>query len=159
MAGVSATYLDTHVACGNVELIMNHEQLFGANLVLTAQLGNGTARGVHVRLRLDEHDLALTAFFFGIVDVDDGDKCARLVFPIGDARLACERIDGTEAGVVASVLVLLARVAESCDHADFHRLCSCHAAPFVDLSPAMVSDSALAVKRKGNDGTRLISEA
>ena len=159
VAGMAAAHLDAHVAGGNIELIVNHEQLFGLDLVLAAELGDGAARGVHVRLRLDQHNLALAALFLGVVDVDERDLGAGLVFPVRDAGLTGQLVDCLKAGVVAGLGIFLARVAKPGNHANLKRLCSCHVCPFVDLSPAMVSDSALAVKRKGNGETRLISEA
>ena len=159
VAGMAAANLDAHVASGNIELIVNHEQLFGLDLVLAAELGDGAARGVHVRLRLDQHDLALPTLFLGVVDVDERDLGAGLVFPVRDAGLTGQLVDCLKAGVVAGLGIFLARVAKPGNHANLKRLRSCHVCPFVDLSPAMVSDSALAVKRKGNGETRLISEA
>lgn len=159
VAGVAAAHLDAHVAGGNVELIVDYEQLLGLDFVLAAKLGDGAARGVHVRLRLDQHNLALAALFLWIVDVDERDLGAGLVFPVRDAGLTRQLVDRLKACVVAGLGILIARVAKSGNHANLKRLCSCHVLPFIDLSPAMVSDSALAVKRKGNDETRLISEA
>lgn len=159
MAGVAAAHLDTYVAGRNVELVVDYKQLLGLDLVLAAELGDGATRGIHIRLRLDQHDLALATLFLGIVDVDERDLGAGLVFPVRDAGLTGQLVDRLKTGVVAGLGIFLARVAKSGNHANLKRLCSCHMLPFVDLSPAMVSDSALAVKRKGNDGTRLISEA
>ena len=159
VAGMAAAHLDAHVAGGNIELVMDHEQLLGLDLVLAAELGDGAARGVHVRLRLDQHNLALATFLLGVVDIDERDLGAGLVFPVRDAGLTGQLVDCLKASVVAGLGILLARVAKPGNHANLKRLCSCHVLPFVDLSPAMVSDSALAVKRKGNDETRLISEA
>lgn len=159
VAGVATAHLNTYVAGGNVELIVDYEQLLGFDLVLAAELGDGATRGIHIRLRLDQHDLALAALFLGIVDIDERDLGACLVFPVRDAGLTGQLVDCLKAGVVAGLSIFLAWVAKSGNHANLERLCSCHVLPFVDLSPAMVSDSALAVKRKGNDETRLISEA
>ena len=47
---------------------------------------------------------------------------------------------------MAGLGILIARVAKSGNHANLKRLCSCHVHPFVDLSPAMVSDPVAAVK-------------
>ena len=71
MTGVAAAHLNTYVAGGNVELVVDHEQLLDLDFVLAAELGDGPARGVHVRLRLDQYNLALAALFLGIVDVDE----------------------------------------------------------------------------------------
>ena len=146
MTGVAAANLDAHVAGGNIELIVNHEQLFGLDLVLAAELGDGAARGVHVRLRLDQHNLALAALFLGVVDVDERDLGAGLVFPVRDAGLTGQLVDCLKAGVVAGLGIFLARVAKPGNHANLKRLRSCHVCPFVDLSPAMVSDPVAAVK-------------
>ena len=146
MAGVATAHLNTYVAGGNVELVVNHEQFLGLDLVLAAELGDGPARGVHVRLRLDQYNLALTALFLGIVDVDERDLGAGLVFPVRDAGLTGQLIDCLKAGVVAGLGIFFAGVAKSGNHANLKRLCSCHVHPFVDLSPAMVSDPVAAVK-------------
>ena len=146
VTGMAAAHLDAHVAGGNIELIVNHEQLFGLDLVLAAELGDGAARGVHVRLRLDQHNLALAALFLGIVDVDERDLGAGLVFPVRDAGLTGQLVDCLKAGVVAGLGIFLARVAKPGNHANLKRLRSCHVCPFVDLSPVMVSDPVVAVK-------------
>lgn len=125
---------------------MDHEQLLGLDLVLAAELGDGAARGVHVRLRLDQYNLALAALFLGIVDVDERDLGASLVFPVRDTGLTGQLVDRLKAGVVAGLGIFLARVAKSGNHANLKRLCSCHMLPFVDLSSAMVSDPVAAVK-------------
>ena len=143
---MAAAHLNTYVAGGNVELVVNHEQLLGLDLVLAAELGDGATRGIHIRLRLDQHDLALAALFLGIVDVDERDLGAGLVFPVRDAGLTGQLVDRFEASVVAGFGILIARVAKSGNHANLKRLCSCHVLPFVDLSPAMVSDPVAAVK-------------
>lgn len=80
VAGVATAYLDAYVAGGNVELIMDYEQLLGLDLVLAAELGDGATRGIHARLRLDQHNLALAALFLGVVDIDERDLGAGLVF-------------------------------------------------------------------------------
>ena len=131
---------------------MNHEQLLGLDLVLAAELGDGTTRGIHIRLRLDQHDLALAALFLGIVDIDERDLGACLVFPVRDAGLTGQLVDCLKAGVVAGFGILIARVAKSGNHANLKRLCSCHVYPFVDLSPAMVSDPVAAVKWRVIEG-------
>ena len=146
MTGVATAHLNTYVAGGNVELVVDYEQLLGLDLVFAAKLGDGAARGVHVRLRLDQHDLALAALFLGIVDVDERDLGACLVFPVRDTGLTGQLVDRFEASVVAGLGILIARVAKSGNHANLKRLCSCHVLPFVDLSPAMVSDPVAAVK-------------
>ena len=146
MAGVAAAHLNTHVAGGNVELVVDYEQLLGLDLVFAAELGDGATRGIHIRLRLDQHDLALAALFLGIVDVDERDLGAGLVFPVRDAGLTGQLVDRFEASVVAGFGILIARVAKSGNHANLKRLCSCHVLPFVDLSPAMVSDPVAVVK-------------
>ena len=128
---MAAAYLDAYVAGGNVELIVDHEQLLGLDLVLAAKLGDGTARGIHVRLRLDQHNLALAALFLGIVDIDERDLGACLVFPVRDTGLAGQLVDRLKAGVVAGLGIFLARVAKPGDHANLKRLCSCHICPFV----------------------------
>ena len=143
---MAAAHLDANITGGNIELVVDHEQLLGLDLVLAAELGDGTARGIHVRLRLDQHNLALAALFLGVVDVDECDLGAGLVFPVRDAGLTGQLVDCLKAGVVAGLGILLARVAKSGNHANLERLCSCHVCPFVDLSPAMVSDPAAAVK-------------
>ena len=48
VAGVTAAHLNTHVAGGNIELVVDYEQLLGLDFVLAAELGDGAARGVHV---------------------------------------------------------------------------------------------------------------
>ena len=143
---MAAAHLNAYVAGGNIELIVDHEQLLGLDFVLAAELGDGTARGIHVRLWLDQHNLTLAALFLGVVDVDERDLGAGLVFPVRDAGLTGQLVDCLTAGVVAGLGILLARVAKSGNHANLERLCSCHVCPFVDLSPAMVSDPAAAVK-------------
>ena len=143
---MAAAHLNTHVAGGNIELVVDDEQLLGLDLVLAAELGDGAARGIHVRLRLDQYNLALTALFLGIVDVDKRDLGAGLVFPVRDAGLTGQLVDRLKAGVVAGLGILIARVAKSGNHANLKRLCSCHVHPFVDLSSAMVSDPVAAVK-------------
>ena len=143
---MASAHLDAHVTGGNVELVVDDEQLLGLDLVLTAELGDGTARGIHVRLRLDQHDPALAALFLGIVDVDERDLGAGLVFPVRDAGLTGQLVDCLKAGVVAGLGIFLARVAKPGNHTNLERLCSCHVHPFVDLSPAMVSDPVATVK-------------
>ena len=143
---MASAHLDAHVTGGNVELVVNHEQLLGLDLVLAAELGDGATRGIHIRLRLDQHDLALAALFLGIVDVDECDLGAGLVFPVRDTGLTGQLVDCFEASVVAGLGILIARVAKSGNHANLKRLCSCHVLPFVDLSSAMVSDPVAAVK-------------
>ena len=129
MAGVAAAHLNAHVAGGNIELVVDYEQLLGLDLVLAAELGDGAARGIHVRLRLDQHNLALAALFLGVVDVDERDLGAGLVFPVRDAGLTGQLVDRFEAGVVAGLGILIARVAKSGNHANLERLCSCHVCP------------------------------
>ena len=68
VAGMAATHLDAHVAGGDIELVVDHEQFLGLNLVLAAELGDGAARGVHVRLRLDQHNLTLAALFLRVAE-------------------------------------------------------------------------------------------
>ena len=143
---MAAAHLNAYVAGGNIELVVDYEQLFGLNFVLAAELGDGATRGVHVRLRLDQHNLALAALFLGIVDIDERDLGACLVFPVRDAGLTGQLVDCFETCVVAGLGILIARVAKPGNHANLERLCSCHVCPFVDLSPAMVSDPAAAVK-------------
>ena len=126
---MASAHLNAYVAGGNVELVMNHEQLLGLDLVLAAELGNGAARGVHVRLRLDQHDLALATLFLGIVDVDECDLGAGLVFPVRDTGLTGQLVDCFKAGVVAGLGIFLARVAKPGNHANLKRLCSCHVCP------------------------------
>ena len=146
MTGVATAHLNTYVAGGNVELVVDYEQLLGLDLVLATELGDGAARGIHVRLRLDQHNLPLASLFLGVVDVDDRDLGAGLVFPVRDAGLTGQLVDCFEASVVAGLGILITRVAKSGNHANLKRLCSCHVHPFVDLSPAMVSDPVAAVK-------------
>ena len=146
VTGMASAHLNTHVAGGNIELVVDDEQLLGLDLVLAAELGDGPARGVHVRLRLDQYNLALAVLFLGIVDVDERDLGACLVFPVRDAGLTGQLVDRLKTGVVAGLGILIARVAKSGNHANLKRLCSCHVHPFVDLSPAMVSDPVAAVK-------------
>ena len=67
-------------ARGDVELVVNHEQLLGIHLILRAELGDRPAARVHVRLRLHEHDFALAAFLLRVVHVDDGDLGAAWFF-------------------------------------------------------------------------------
>ena len=129
VTGVAAAHLNADVAGGNVELVVNHEQLLGLDLVLAAELGDGPARGVHVRLRLDQYNLALAVLFLGIVDVDERDLGARLVFPVRDAGLTGQLVDRLKAGVVAGLGIFLARVAKPGNHANLKRLCSCHVCP------------------------------
>ena len=131
MTGVAAAHLNADVAGGNVELVVNHEQLLGLDLVLAAELGDGPARGVHVRLRLDQYNLALAVLFLGIVDVDERDLGACLVFPVRDAGLTGQLVDRLKTGVVAGLGILIARVAKSGNHANLKRLCSCHICPSV----------------------------
>ena len=131
MTGVAAAYLNTHVAGGNIEFVVNDEQLLGLDLVLAAELGDGATRGIHIRLRLDQYNLALTALFFGIVDIDECDLGAGLVFPVRDTGLTGQLVDRLKAGVVAGLGILIARVAKSGNHANLKRLCSCHICPFV----------------------------
>ena len=128
---MAAAHLDTYVAGGDVKLVVDDEQLLGLDFVLAAELGDGSARGVHVRLRLDQHDLALATLFLGIVDVDERDLGACLVFPVGDTGLTGQLVDCFEASVVAGLGILIARVAKSGNHANLKRLCSCHRLPFV----------------------------
>lgn len=125
---MAAAHLDAHVAGGNIELVVDHEQLFGLDLVLAAELGDGAARGVHIRLRLDQHDLALAALFLGVVDVDERDLGSGLVFPVRDAGLAGQLVDRLKAGVMAGLGILLARVAKS---GNMRILSGCAAAMFV----------------------------
>ena len=146
VASMAAAHLNAHVAGGNIELVVDYEQLLGLDLVLAAELGDGTARGIHVRLRLDQHNLALAAIFLGVVDVDERDLGAGLVFPVRDAGLTGQLVDCLKAGVVAGLGIFLTRVAKPGNHANLERLCSCHVLPFVDLSSAMVSDPVTAVK-------------
>ena len=131
VTGMASAHLDAHVTGGNVELVVNHEQLLGLDLVLAAELGDGSARGVHVRLRLDQHDLALATLFLGIVDVDECDLGAGLVFPVRDTGLTGQLIDRLKAGVVAGLGIFLTRVAKSGNHANLKRLCSCRICPSV----------------------------
>ena len=136
VAGVAAAHLHAHVARGDIELVVDDEQLLGLDLVLRAELGDGAAARVHVGLGFDQDDLALTAFGLGVVDVDDGDLGARLVLPIADARLLGQDVDRAKAGVVTGCGVFLAGVAESGDHADGLGLCCGHGAPCVRYVPA-----------------------
>ena len=126
---MAAAHLNAHVAGGNVELVVDYEQLLGLDLVLAAELGDGTARGIHVRLWLDQHNLALAALFLGVVDVDERDLGTGLVFPVRDAGLTGQLVDCLKAGVVAGLGILIARVAKSGNHANLERLCSCHVCP------------------------------
>ena len=128
---MASAHLDAYVTGGNVELVVDDEQLLGLDLVLAAELGDGPARGVHVRLRLDQHNLALTALFLGIVDVDERDLGACLVFPVRDAGLTGQLVDCFETSVVTGLGIFLARVAKPGNHANLKRLCSCHVYPFV----------------------------
>ena len=48
VTGMASAHLDAHVTGGNVELVVDHEQLLGLDFVLAAELGDGTARGIHV---------------------------------------------------------------------------------------------------------------
>ena len=125
---------------------MDYEQLLGLDLVFAAELGDGATRGIHIRLRLDQYNLALAALFLGVVDVDERDLGACLVFPVRDAGLTGQLVDRLKTGVVAGLGILIAGVAKSGNHANLKRLCSCHVLPFVDLSPAMVSDPVAVVK-------------
>ena len=152
MTGVAAAHLNADVAGGNIELVVDYEQLLGLDLVLAAELGDGATRGIHIRLRLDQYNLALTALFLGIVDVDERDLGACLVFPVRDAGLTGQLVDCFETSVVTGLGIFLARVAKSGNHANLKRLCSCHVYPFVDLSPAMVSDPVAAVKWRVIEG-------
>ena len=128
---MAAAHLNAYVAGGNIELIVDHEQLLGLDFVLAAKLGDGTARGIHVRLWLDQHNLTLAALFLGVVDVDERDLGAGLVFPVRDTGLTGQLVDCFEASVVAGLGILIARVAKSGNHANLKRLCSCHICPFV----------------------------
>ena len=129
VTGMAAAHLNTHVAGGNIELVVDYEQFLGLDLVLAAELGDGAARGIHVRLRLDQHNLALAALFLGVVDVDERDLGAGLVFPVRDAGLTGQLVDRFEASVVAGLGIFLAWVAKSGNHANLKRLCSCHVCP------------------------------
>ena len=126
---MATAHLNTHVAGGNIELVVDYEQLLGLDFVLATELGDGAARGVHVRLRLDQHNLALAALFLGVVDVDERDLGAGLVFPVRDAGLTRQLVDCLKASVVAGFGIFLARVAKSGNHANLKRLCSCHVCP------------------------------
>ena len=131
MTGVATAHLNTYVAGGNIELVVDYEQLLGLDLVLATELGDGAARGIHVRLRLDQHNLALATLFLSIVDIDERDLGARLVFPVRDTGLTGQLVDRLKAGVVAGLGIFLARVAKPGNHANLKRLCSCHVCPSV----------------------------
>ena len=154
VASMAAAHLNTHVAGGNIKLVVDYEQFLGLDLVLAAELGDRTARGIHVRLRLDQHNLTLAALFLGVVDVDERDLGAGLVFPVRDAGLTGQLVDCLKAGVVAGLGIFFARVAKPGNHANLERLCSCHVLPFVDLSSAMVSDPVVAVKWRAIEAVR-----
>ena len=128
MAGVAAAHLDAHIAGGNVELVVDYKQLLGLDFVLAAELGDGATRGIHIRLRLDQHDLALAALFLGIVDIDERDLGACLVFPVRDAGLTGQLVDCLKASVVAGLGILIARLPSP---ATMRILSGCAAAIFV----------------------------
>ena len=48
VAGMAATHLDANIAGRDIELVVDHEQLLGLDLILAAELGDGAARGVHI---------------------------------------------------------------------------------------------------------------
>ena len=144
---MAAAHLNTHVAGGNIELVVDDEQLLGLDLVLAAEFGDGPARGVHVRLRLDQYNLALAALFLGIVDVDERDLGACLVFPVRDAGLTGQLVDCLKAGVVAGLGIFLARVAKPGNHANLKRLCSCHICPSV-THKSLINDKGYHARRR-----------
>ena len=126
VTGMPAAYFDAHVTCRDVQLVMDHQQFFDTHLVLRAELGDGAAARIHVRLGLYQDDLALAALSLGIVNLDGGDLGSCLVFPIGHVCLAGELVNCFESGVVTRLRILLARVAKTGDHSDFLRLSCCH---------------------------------
>ena len=71
----------------------------------------------------------VVSLFLGIVDIDERDLGACLVFPVRDAGLTGQLVDCLKAGVVAGLGILIARVAKSGNHANLKRLCSCHVCP------------------------------
>ena len=121
-----ATHLDAHVTCGDVQLVMDYQQLFDIHLVLCAELGDGATARIHVRLGLYQDHLALAALSLGIVNLDGGDFGSGLVFPIRHVCLTSELVNRFESGIVARLRILLARVAKTGDHPDFLRLSCCH---------------------------------
>ena len=121
-----ATYFDTHVTCGDVQLVMDYQQLFDTHLVLCTELGDGAAARIHVRLGLYQDHFALAALSLGIVNLDGGDFGSGLVFPVRHVCLTSELVDRFESGIVARLRILLARVAKTGDHSDFLRLSCCH---------------------------------
>ena len=117
----AATQLELDLACGQVHLVVDHEDLLRAYMVGTRQLGERAAGGVHVAHRLGKEDLALLAVLTG--NRDGGNLGAGLGLPVAHATARGNGVDGCKAGVVTGAGVLGVGVAEATDDFDGGGLC------------------------------------
>ena len=122
--------LYAHVALGDVELVVDERAPPRDVPCRWRRAWRGDPPLVFIKLwGLASTTSRLPPLLVGVVNLDDGHFGAKLVFPVRDACLARELVDGSEARVVPRRRIFFSRVAESGDHAYLSRLRCCHEVP------------------------------
>ncbi|MNX84031.1 hypothetical protein D3C86_1158110 [compost metagenome] len=117
LARCAAAGLHAEAARGQVDLVVEDDDLAGFDLVEARRLADRAAALVHIGLRFHQQDLDRAVGAVDLAFADDGLELG----PLGtEAPAARDLVHGHEADVVAVLLVFGARIAEPCDddHAD-----------------------------------------
>ena len=113
VAARAALLADADRAGRDVHVIVHDDEVLGVELVPVHQRADGTAALIHVRLRLDEHDLLCA-------DARVRDLRLELVLPVRrrEPEIIRQRVNEHEADIVLRLRVLRTGVAKTCN--DFH---------------------------------------
>jgi len=111
MASIAALPLDLALAHRQVDIVMHNYEVLSRPQVPLAQRGHGFSTGIHIGLRLHQHDP---------LPVYTSDAIERLCLALieGDVMRFGKQIDDIKTNVVAAMLVTLPGIAESND--DMH---------------------------------------
>ena len=102
-------------ACGNVQFIVQHEDVFGQDFVKIGQCGNGSTRAIHIRHRFEQPNI-------GVGDACASGQAVKLRLRAqGCAVFTRDVIEQPPARVVPRVLVFRSVIAQSDD--EFGGIC------------------------------------
>ena len=111
MSRVSSATLHANRARRKIEIVVNDDDFIGRDAIGFHEIGNRTARKIHIALGLCKDD----RFAIERTRLHFGNERAALVLPIVRAPFACQHIDRIETGIVARVSVVFARISQAND--------------------------------------------